>query len=281
MPENAYPPQRIDSRGSCDEGAAKIEVAVARLGFGQGLVLLSFARSEEVHDVVPAGVEEFGDQASVAAPPEGLRAQEAGGWFRDRCGERRLPSLGAHAGGVAPERGDTDAAEGVLARFADETTSEFNCMSVGDAALLERSSESGLVELRVVTRTREAPHIDERDDAGLANDGREFVDGPSPVADRPDDHHIRMPRFPIFRMSVSHLTFSPFPDQGGHAWRPARVLPAAGDDRRARARGGSVADDDVGGGPEPIEVHRLREGVARMYLDVRCPGWGRVYPAGL
>jgi hypothetical protein len=72
---------------------------------------------------------------------------------------------------------------------------------VDDPALLERSSESGLVELRVVTRTREAPHIDERDNAGFANNGREFVDGPGPMAERPNDHRIRMPRFPNFRTS--------------------------------------------------------------------------------
>ena len=179
------------------EGAAEIQAALEGLGFEQRLVLLLFSGSEEVHDAVPAGPEELGDQASVAAPPEGFRAHEARGRFRDRGSERRLPSLRAHAGGIATERGDADAAEGVLARLADEATTEFNCMSVGDPALLERSSKSGLVGLRVVTRTREPPHIDERGDPGVAKSGREFVDGPSPVADRPDIHHIRMPRFPI------------------------------------------------------------------------------------
>jgi hypothetical protein len=91
--------------------------------------------------------------------------------------------------------------ERTLPGLTDEATAETDRVLVGDPALLECSSESGLVELRVVTRTREAPNIDERDDAGVANDGREFVDGPSPVADRPDDHQIRMPTSPIFRGS--------------------------------------------------------------------------------
>jgi len=104
-------------------------------------------------------------------------------------------------GGIAPERRHAQTVERILPRLTDEATAEFDRVPVGDPALLERSSESWLVELRVVTRTREAPHIDERDDARLTNNRREFVDGPSPVADRPNDHHIRMPRFPIFRTS--------------------------------------------------------------------------------
>jgi len=151
--------------------------------------------------VVPADMEELGDQASVAAPPKGLRTHEAGPRLRERRTERRLPSLRAHAGGIATERRHAQTVERIFTGLTDEATAEFDRVPVGDSALLECSSESGLVELRVVTRTREAPHIDERDDASVANDGHEFVDGPRPVADRPDDHHIRMPRFPIFRRS--------------------------------------------------------------------------------
>jgi hypothetical protein len=125
--------------------------------------------------------------------------------FTSTCRFSRVPWVwGPHAGGIATERRHTQTVERILPGLTDEATAEFDGVPVGDPARLERSSESGLVELRVVTRTREAPHIDERDDARLANNRREFVDGPSPVADRPNDHHIRMPRFPIFRTSEDH-----------------------------------------------------------------------------
>ena len=110
----------------------------------------------------------------------------------------------AHAGGIAAERGDAKTAERILAGLTDEATAELDRVPVGDPALLECRSESRLVELRVVTRAREAPHIDERDDAGLANNGRELVDrtesrgrssrrSPHQDAEVPDLPHVGRP----------------------------------------------------------------------------------------
>jgi hypothetical protein len=48
------------------EGAAEIEPAVSGLGFEQRLVLLLLSGPEEMHDLLPAGVQEFCDQAPVA-----------------------------------------------------------------------------------------------------------------------------------------------------------------------------------------------------------------------
>jgi hypothetical protein len=200
-------PHADDRRPALDlryESSAEVQAALARLGFEQRFVLLLLAGSEKVDDALASGVQELGDQAPVAAPPECLRTHEARRRLRERRTERRLPPFAAHASGIATERRHAQTVERILTRLTDEATAEFHGVPVGDPALLERSSESGLVELRIVTRTREAPHIDERDDARLANNRREFVDGPSPVADRPNDHHLRMPRFPIFRTSVGH-----------------------------------------------------------------------------
>jgi hypothetical protein len=112
-------------------------------------VLLLLAGSEEVHHAVPASVEELGDQASVAAPPECLGTHEAGHGLRERGSERRLPSLHAHAGGIATECCHAQTVERILPGLTDEATAEIDRVLVGDPALLECSSESGLVELRL------------------------------------------------------------------------------------------------------------------------------------
>lgn len=151
------------------KGAAEIEPVVPRLSFGQGLVLLPLARSEEVHDMLPSGMQNLRDQASMAAPPKGLRAHEAGSRFRHRCGERCLPPVGAHAGGIAAEGSDAKATEVTLARLAVEPAAKLDRVPVGDSALLERRLESRLVELRVVTRAGKASHVNKRARASLAD----------------------------------------------------------------------------------------------------------------
>src|SRR5665213_3661382 len=115
-----------------------------------------------MHDVLAAGVQELCDQAPVATPPKGLRAHEAGSRLRQRRGERRLPPLSAHAGGVAAEGGDAKTAEAILARLTGEPPAKLDRVPIGDPTLLEHRSESWLVELRVMTRARKASHIDER-----------------------------------------------------------------------------------------------------------------------
>jgi hypothetical protein len=176
-----------------DQDAAEIQPAVAGLGFEQGLVLLPLTGSEEMYDVLPAGMQELCDQAPVATPPKGLRAHEAGRRLRQRRGERRLPPLSAHAGGIAAEGGDAKTAEGILARLTGEAAAKLDRVPIGDPPLLEHRCESWSVELGVVTRAREASHIDQGADAGLAYNGHEFFSRPSPMPDRPDDHHTMVP----------------------------------------------------------------------------------------
>ena len=143
--------------------------------------------------MLPAGMQEFCDQASVAPPPQGLRAHQAGSRLGQRRGERLLPPLSAHAGGVAAEGGDAKAAEGILARLTGEAAAKLDGVPIGDPALLEHRSESRFVELGVVTRARKASHVDERAGAGLADNRHELFRRPSPMPDRPDGHRARMP----------------------------------------------------------------------------------------
>ena len=133
-----------------DEGAAEIQSAFPRLGFEQGLVLLLLAGTEEMHDVLSAGMQELGDQPPVAAPPQRLRAHEAGSWLRQRRGQRGLPHLGAHAGGIAAKGRDAQTTEAVLARFTGEAAAKLDHVPVGNPALLERRFENWFVELGVV-----------------------------------------------------------------------------------------------------------------------------------
>jgi len=101
--------------------------------------------------------------------------------------------LSAHAGGIAAEGGDAKTAEALLARLIGEAAAKLDRVPIGDPALLEHPSQSWLVELGVVTRARKASHIDERADAGLADNRHDLFRRPCPVPDRPDDHRARMP----------------------------------------------------------------------------------------
>ena len=106
-------------------------------------MLLLFAGAEQVHHAVSANVEELGDQAPVAAPPECLRTHEAGRRLRERRTERRLPPFAAHASGIATERRHAQTAERILAGLTDEATAELDRVLVGDPALLECSRRAG------------------------------------------------------------------------------------------------------------------------------------------
>jgi hypothetical protein len=176
-----------------DEGAAEIQTTAARLGFEQRLVLLALAGSEEMHDLLSASLQELGNQAPVAPPPERLRAHEAGGRLRKHLSERRLPSRSAHAGGIAAKRGNAKTVERVLAGLAGEATAELDNMPVRDPAFLEHRSERRLVELGVVTRARKPSHVDQRADAGLLEDRHELFRRPCPMTDRPHDHRGTIP----------------------------------------------------------------------------------------
>jgi hypothetical protein len=199
MPLRPHPPARIDaataSRGHRRravllgyESSAEIQPAIARLSFEQRLVLLSLTRPEEVDNAVPARMQKLRDQAPVATPPECLRTHEAGRRLRERRGKRRLPAFAAHASGIAAEGGHAEAAEGVLARFTGQAATELDRMPVANPTLLEHRSERRLVELRVVTRAWKAANIDERADAGFADNRYELFHRTCAVPDRPDDH---------------------------------------------------------------------------------------------
>src|SRR5580765_5856057 len=179
-----------------DEGATEIQPPLARLRFGQGPVLLLLAGSEKVHDPLAPGVQKLSDQAPVAAPPERLRAHQAGGRLRERRCQCLLPARSAHAGGVAAKCGDAKTAELVLAGLAREAAAQLDRVSVGDAVFFEYRAEGRLIELRVVARAREAPHIDERADAGCADNRYQLFRRTCAVPDRPDDHRRRMPADP-------------------------------------------------------------------------------------
>ena len=141
-----------------------------------------------MNDVLPASVQKLCDQAPVATPPERLRAHEARRPFRQRSGQRRLPNVGAHAGGIAAEGGDAKAPELILPWLSGAATAELGGVPVGDPVSLEYGGELWLVELRVVARARKSPHVDECADAGVTEDRYELVPRSRPMADRPDGH---------------------------------------------------------------------------------------------
>ena len=151
-------------------------------------MVLPPAGPEEMNDVLPASVQKLCDQAPVATPPERLRAHEARRPFRQRSGERRLPNVGAHAGGIAAEGGDAKAPELILPRLSCAATAELGRVPVGDPVSLEYGGELWLVELRVVARARKSPHVDECADAGVTEDRYELVTRTRPMTDRPDSH---------------------------------------------------------------------------------------------
>jgi hypothetical protein len=135
-------------------------------------------------------MEELRDQTPMATPPKRLRAHEARKRLRESRGERGLPPLGTHAGGIATERGDAQTAEPLLSRLTGETAAKFDRVPIRDPSVLERRLERKLVELGVVPRAGEAPYIDECADARFAENRHELCRRPRPMADRPDDHRV-------------------------------------------------------------------------------------------
>jgi hypothetical protein len=141
-----------------------------------------------MNDVLPASVQKLCDQAPVATPPERLRAHEARRPLHQRSGERRLPNVGAHAGGIAAEGGDAKAPELILPRLSCAATAELGRVPVSDPVSLEYGGELWLVELRVVARAGKSPHVDECADAGVTEDRYELVTRTRPMTDGPDCH---------------------------------------------------------------------------------------------
>src|SRR4030095_13652402 len=107
------------------------------------------------------------DQPPVAAPPHRLRAEEARSRFLQRRGERLLPLGRAHSGGVTPEGRRSDAAETLLTRLAAAASAERFRMSVRDAGVGEAGRKRDLAELRIPSRARVAPDVDDRSNLRL------------------------------------------------------------------------------------------------------------------
>jgi hypothetical protein len=83
----------------------------------------------------------------------------------------------AHPRGVGAERVDADAAEPFLAGLVREPAAEVDLLPVRDSGRLDRCGEGVPVELRVATRARVAADVDERLDAGLAQQRDELLEG--------------------------------------------------------------------------------------------------------
>src|SRR5262249_60144606 len=110
-----------------------------------------------------------------------------------RLGGGGLPLDRRHAGGVAPERGDADATEPLLAGLVAQPAAELDCVSIADSGRLEDGLQGRAVELRIPPRRRKPPDIDERPDARFAQTFDELADGTPAMPDRQNLHANKMP----------------------------------------------------------------------------------------
>jgi hypothetical protein len=171
-----------------DELAAQVQATLAVLALLGGAVQAHFVGADEMDDLVPSGREQLGDQLAMAAPPQGLGAQEARHGLGERGGEGALPRLAAHSSGVAAEGRRGDASEALLAGFPAPSAPELDGMPVADPSRLERRCQRLLAELWVSARHREAPNIHERLDTGPSQTLDELGGRPRPMADREGAH---------------------------------------------------------------------------------------------
>ena len=89
-----------------------------------------------MYDVLPASVQQLCNQAPVTTPPKRLRGHDAGSGLGQGLGERRLPPLSTHAGGITAEGGNAEAAEAILIRITGATTTKLDRMPITDPAIL-------------------------------------------------------------------------------------------------------------------------------------------------
>lgn len=156
-------------------------------------VCFTASRPQEMDDFLAAGDQELGDETPVAPLPGGLGAHEARGRLGKLTREGVLPLRGAHAGGVAPEGRDPEAAELLLTRLAAEASAELDRVPIHDPGLGESVLEGPLVELRVPARAGEAADVDESPDAFLLQGADELLEWSDAVTDREDVHRIAAP----------------------------------------------------------------------------------------
>src|SRR5512132_392776 len=115
-----------------------------------------------MHHLVAPRDEQLCDQPPVAAPPHGLGAEEAWSRLLQRRGERLLPLGPAHPRRVTPEGRRPDAAETLFTRLAAAAPAQRFRMAVLDAGLGKAARKRDLVELRIPSRARVAPDVDDR-----------------------------------------------------------------------------------------------------------------------
>jgi len=173
---------------SRDALAAEKEASVTCCRDLPGCVRLRAREGEEVGDLVTARVEELGDQAPVTAGPERLGAEERGRRLLQRRREGALPFGCRHPRRVAPEGGDPDTAEALLAGLVRTAPAELGRVPVVDPCGGERPYERLLAELRVAARPGEAPDVDDGAHAGGGEHREELLDRAGPVTDRSHEH---------------------------------------------------------------------------------------------
>src|SRR5919201_977832 len=151
-----------------NQRATDVEPAVSHLRLIVEPVSIPAPRAEQVDDLAAAGGEELGDQPPVAAPPDRLRAHEAGSGLGKLSLEGGLP-------------------------LAAATPAQFDRVAVRDPCLTERRAQRPLAELRVPPRAGEAAHVDERLHVRLPQRRHELLERTDAVAYR-KDRCIQSPR---------------------------------------------------------------------------------------
>ena len=135
-------------------------------------------------DFVASGLEQLRDEPPVAALPRCLGAHEDRIGLGERIRERRLPLRAPHAGRIARE--GAEALEALLTGLAGAKPAELDRMAIVDAGRLQALGERLLVELRVASRRRIAPDVDERAASRFLQALDELLDGSPSVTDRVD-----------------------------------------------------------------------------------------------
>src|SRR5690606_30505017 len=133
-----------------------------------------------------------GDEAPVAAPPQGLRAHHcealAGGRALLEGGERLAERRRVHVLGVGAE--GVDAPDGMprllLRQRAPPSSEDVAAPLVRDAGLRQRALERLPREVRVTTRAGEAAHVDEDAHVRLAQHLEQLLEGARAMADGED-----------------------------------------------------------------------------------------------
>jgi hypothetical protein len=144
--------------------------------------------SKDVHHALAFAEQVIGDDAPMAAPPDGLGAHDRAAvlaaqfsQLRKACGERLRQGIV----GIVPKAPHPPI--GVrrwfyIFRLSSKTAKRGN-MSIADLPRRQRFGEAVAVELRIGTGSRHRPHVDDEIDAGLPEQIDKFGDRPGGMAD--------------------------------------------------------------------------------------------------